>query len=122
MVEPAQYRNSHHLVRCTMRGERRSLRFRKLLLDALMRSCVVEVRSIPIEYALELLLAEDQQMVEAFLSHTPHEAFADGIGTRCMIGGFQNLNRTRCRHSSKAGPKFAIVITKQIRWRLPIRC
>ena len=86
-----------------------------------MRSCLVEERHIPIEYALELLLAEDQQMVEALLSHTPHEAFADGIGTRCMIGGFKNLNRTRCRHTSKARPKFAIVITNQLRWRLPIR-
>jgi len=61
-----------------------------------MRSCLVEVRSILIEYALELLLAEDQHVVEAFLSHTPHEAFADGIGTRCIIGGSKNLNRTRC--------------------------
>src|SRR6266567_2658708 len=99
MVEPTQYRNNHHLVRCTRRGKRQSLRFRKLLLDALMRSCLVEVFYIPIEYALELLLAEDQHVVEAFLSHTSHEAFADGIGTRCMIGGSQNLNRTRCRYT-----------------------
>jgi hypothetical protein len=56
------------------------------------------------------------------LSHTPQEAFADGIGSGCMKWGFKKLNRTRCRHTSKAGPTFAIVLTNQIRWRLPIRC
>ncbi|SRR6266566_5650492 len=122
MVEPTQNRNSHHLVRCTMRGKRRSTGLGKLLLNTLMRSCLIEVRYIQIEYALELLLAEDQQVVKAFLSHTPHEAFADGIGTGCMIWGFKNLDSTRCCHTSKARPKFAIVITKQIHWRLPIRC
>src|SRR5258706_4643904 len=122
MVESTQDRNSHHLVRCTRRGKRQSLRFRELLLDALMWSCLVEKRYIPIEHALELLLAEDQQMVEALFSHTPHEAFADRIGTRCMIRGFKNLNGTRCGHTSKAGPKFSIVITNQVFWRLPIRC
>ena len=112
MVEPTQYWNSQHLVRCTMRGKRRCARLGKLLLNTLMRSCLIEVRSIQIEYALELLLAEDQQVVKAFLSHTPQEAFADCIGTGCMIGGCKNLNSTRCRHTSKAGPKFAIVITE----------
>ena len=40
-------------------------------MDPLMRSCPVEVHHILIEHALELLLAEDQQMVKAFLPHTP---------------------------------------------------
>ena len=92
-----------------------------LLLDALMRSCLVEVRHIRIEDALELLLAKDQQVIEAFLPHTPGEAFADCIGSWCVKGRFENLNRTRCRHASKAKLKFAIVITKQILWRLSIR-
>ncbi len=122
IMEPTQYRNSHHVVRCTMRGKRRFAQLGKLLRHPLMRSCLIEVRSIQIEYALELLLAEDQHVVKAFLSHAPQEAFADGIGTGCMVGSFENLNRTRCRHTSKAGPKFAIIITNQILWRLPIRC
>src|SRR5260370_834672 len=120
MVETTQYRNSDHLVSCIARGTRRFARLGRLLLNPLMRSCLVEVRYIPIEYALELLLAADQQVVKAFLSHTPHEAFADGIGPRCMIWGFKNLNSTRCRHTRKAGPKFAIVVRYQILRRLPI--
>src|SRR5947209_3563325 len=71
---------------------------------------------------LVLLLVKDQQVVEAFLPHTPQEAFADRIGSWCVKGRFENLNRTRCRHASKAKPTFAIVITNQILWRLPIRC
>ena len=105
-----------------MKGTRRSARLGKLLLNPLMRPCLVEVRYRQIEYALELLLAEDQYVVEAFLSHTPQEAFADGIGSRCMIWGFKHLNSTRCCHTRKAGPKFAIVITNQIFRRLSISC
>ena len=85
-----------------------------------MRSCSVEVRHICIEHALELLLVEDEQVIKAFLPHTPGEAFADRISSRRMIGCFKNLNRTRCRHTRKAVPKFAIVITNQILWRLSI--
>src|SRR5438105_15472022 len=92
-------------------GSRRHRQCWNLLLDALMRSCLVEVRHIRIEDALELLLVKDQQVVEAFLPHTPQEAFADCIGSWCVKGRFENLNRTRCRHASKAKPKFAIVIT-----------
>jgi len=33
-----------------------------------------------------LPLMDDQQMLEAFLPHTPHEPFTDGIGSRRMIG------------------------------------
>ena len=91
-------------------------------MDPLMRSCPVEVHHILIEYALQLLLAEDQQMVKALLSYTPQEAFAERIGLWRMIGRFEDLNRTRCRHVSKARPKFAIIITNQILWRLSKWC
>jgi hypothetical protein len=55
---------------------------------------------------LELLLLKDQQMVEAFLAYTPHEAFADGIGLWSMNRRFEQL---------------AVVITDQIPGCLPIR-
>ncbi len=58
--------------------------------------------------------------VQAFLSYTSQEAFADRIGAFRMIGCMKNLNRTRCRHTSKTGPKFTIVITEQIPRCLPI--
>lgn len=39
-----------------------------------MRSYLIEVRYVRIEDALELLLMKDQQMVQAFLPHSPQEA------------------------------------------------
>ena len=79
-----------------------------------MWSCPVEVRHIHIEHALELLLMEDEQVVKAFLSHTPQEAFADRIGSGSVIRCFKNLNGTRCRHPGETGAKFAIIITNEI--------
>jgi hypothetical protein len=86
----------------------------------LMRSRLVAVGDITIEHAVELPLIEDQQMVETFLPHTPGEALADRIGSRSVIGCFEDLDAAGCGHARKAVPKFAIVITNQILWRLSI--
>ena len=88
MVQPTHDRKSDHLVPCILSGRNRSALFRDLLPNPLMGSCLVEVRHIRIEDALELLLMEDQQMVQAFLSDTSQEALADGIGSGCMIRAF----------------------------------
>jgi hypothetical protein len=85
-----------------------------------MRSCLVEIGDIAIEHALELLLMQNQQMIETLLPDAPQEAFTDRIGSRCMIRCFENLDVTCPRHSRKARPKFAIVITYQILGCLPI--
>jgi hypothetical protein len=42
-----------------------------VLLDPLMRSCLIEVHPIRFEDTLELSLMKDQQVVQAFLPHTP---------------------------------------------------
>ena len=86
-----------------------------------MWPCVIEVRHIRIEHALELLLMQDQQMVKAFLPHTSQESLTDSIGSRRMIGGFENLDTTCPRHPSKARPELALVISDQVFWYLPIR-
>ena len=85
-----------------------------------MGSCPIEVGDIAIEHALELFLMQDQQVVQALLSHAPQETFADGIGSGRMIRGFENFNGACGRHLSKARPEFAIVITNQVLWHLPI--
>src|SRR6266516_2138533 len=95
MVQPTHDRKSDHLVPCILSARNRSVVFRYLLPNPLMGSCLVKVRHIGIEDALELPLMEDQHMVQAFLSDTPQEALADGIGSGCMIRCFQNLNPTR---------------------------
>jgi hypothetical protein len=55
-----------------------------------MRSCLVEVRHIRIEDALELPLMKDQQVVEAFLPHTPQKAFADRIRSGSVIRSLEH--------------------------------
>jgi len=59
-------------------------------------------------------------MVKACLPHTPQETLTDRIGSGSMIRRFEYLNSTCRRHSGKTRPKFAIVITDQILWCLPI--
>ncbi len=122
MVQPTYDRQSDHLVPCILAARNRSLLLRDVLCHPLMRPCLVEVHDILIEDSLELLLVEDQLVVQAFLSYTPHEPLTDGIGSGCMYRRLKNLNCTRRHHASKARPEFAIIITNQVLWRLPIRC
>src|SRR5947209_18786036 len=91
-----------------------------LLRKPLMRSCLIEVRDIRMEYTLELPLLNNQQMVEAFLPHTSQEAFADGVGSWYMNRRLEQLDATGPRHTSEARPKFRIVITNEIFRCLPI--
>ncbi len=70
MVEPTQDREGEELAPCLMCWHGSSFRLRNLLLDALVRSCLVEVVHIRVEHALELLLMEDEQMIEALTPHT----------------------------------------------------
>jgi hypothetical protein len=91
-----------------------------MLLDALMRPCVVEVGHIRMEHALELLLLQDQQMVETFLPYAPQEPFTDGIRSWGMNWRFEQLDATGRRHPHKRASKFAIVISYQILGCLPI--
>jgi hypothetical protein len=121
MVQPSHDRKSDHFVPCILSARNRSALFRDLLCNALMGSCPVEVGHIGIEHALELLLAVDHQVVQAFLSDAPHEAFAGRISSGCMDRRFEYLNRTRARHMSKARPIFVIVISNQIFRCLSIR-
>ena len=81
-----------------------------------MGSCLVEVGDIASEHALELLFMQNQQVVQTFLSDTPQETLTDRIGSWRMIGGFENLDVTCPRHTSKAGSKFAVVITVLAPW------
>ena len=57
----------------------------------------------------------------AFLPHTPHKAFTDGIRSWGVIRRFEYLKSTRGRYPSEARPKFALIITNQILRHLPIR-
>jgi hypothetical protein len=59
----------------------------QLLPDALMWSCLIGVRHIPIEHALELLLVEDQEVIEAFATNAAQKPFADSVRSWGLIRG-----------------------------------
>src|SRR5215472_10199220 len=106
MVQPTHDRKSNYLVPCILRRRNRPEPFRNLLLDTLMRSCLVEVGHVGIEHALELLLLNNQQMIQAFLSDAPQEALTDRIGSGSMNRRFEQLDATDRRQASKARPEF----------------
>ncbi len=74
----------------------------------------VEVMHICVEYPLELLLMQDEQVIETLASHTPQKAFTDGIRLRDVIRCFENLDSTRMRNPCEVHPKLAIMITDEI--------
>jgi hypothetical protein len=80
MVQPSQDRNCNHLGSHVRRGTKESIGFGNVLLNTLMRSCSIEVCHIPVEHSLELFLMEDQQMVKAFLPHTPQKRSQTAFG------------------------------------------
>ena len=121
MVQSTHDRTSNHLVPCILRGSNRSEAFRNLLRNPLMGSCPIEVGDIGIEHALELLLIQDQQVVQAFLSDAPQKAFANGIGSGSVTRGLEKLDATGRCHSAETGSILAVVITDQILGCLPIR-
>jgi hypothetical protein len=122
MVEPTQDREGEDLAALGIWWQWPSFLLRNLLLDALMRSSSVEVVHICVEHALELLLMEDEQMIEALTSHAAEEALTDGIGPRGVIRCFENLNVTRSSKPLETHPKFAIVITDEVLRSRPIGC
>ncbi len=60
-------------------------------------------------------------MIQALFSNTSQKAFTDCIGTRGVIGRFEQLDATRCCTSSETGPKFVIMIANEVLRRLSIR-
>ena len=66
-------------------------------------SCLVEVGHIGIEYAMELPLMQNQQVVQAFLPYAPGEALADRIGSGSLIRGLEQLDATGRRYPEEPG-------------------
>src|SRR5258708_424407 len=86
-----------------------------------MWSCPIEIPNVSTQDTIQLLLTDDQYMIQALSPDTSKETFTDRIGSWSVIGCFEDLYSTRCSYTSETRPKFAIVITNQILWYLPIR-
>jgi hypothetical protein len=70
MVEPSQDGEGEDLATCMLYWHGSSFLLRKLLLDALVWSCLVEGVYRGTQNPLELPLMEDEQMVEALTPDT----------------------------------------------------
>ena len=85
-----------------------------------MRSGLIEVHDVGFEKAVQLLLLEDQEMIQAFSSHAPQKAFAHGICLGRPIGRAKDFDVTRRGHARKTRPECAVIIPDQIFWRISI--
>src|SRR5207244_11388080 len=116
-----QHGNGDHLIRRVWERSRRNQRIGNPLPQPLMGSSMVEVHDIRFEKAIKLLLLEDQEVIQAFSSHTSQKAFTDGIGAWRPVRRSKDFDATCCGHLCKMLPEFAIIIPDQVRWGLPIR-
>ncbi len=114
MMKPTQDREGDNLATCAICWYWTSFRLWDLLLDALMWPDSIEVLNVGGEHAVELLLMQDEQVIETLASRTSEKPFTDGILSRGVRRGFENLNGTRLRNSREAHPKLAIIITDEV--------
>ena len=88
--------------------------------QALDRSGLIEVHDVGFEKAVQLLLLQDQEMIQAFSSHAPQKAFADGISSRRPIRRSKHLISLVVATACKMLPECAVIIPDQIFWRRAI--
>jgi hypothetical protein len=79
-----------------------------------MRPSLVEVLGRGLEYAVELLLMQDEQLIETLTAHTSQKPFTDGIRARGFLRCCEHLDVTRLRHTGEDHPKLAIVLTDEV--------
>jgi hypothetical protein len=91
-----------------------SIPFWDLLVDALMWPGSIEVLTVSMKDAVQLLLVKGEQVIETLATHTAQKAFTDGISARRMNRRFQDLDAGGCGHARATGSKLAIVITDEI--------
>ena len=91
------------------------------LLKALMGAGLVEIENILLEEAMELLLMQDQEVIQAFSSHTPQKTFTDRIRLGSSIRCSKYLDPSGCGHARKTQPKFPVIIPDEVFGCLPIR-
>jgi hypothetical protein len=121
MVQPTQDRQRDHLTTTQIWWNRRSKWLRDLLFDALMWSHVIKVLHISLKHAIHLFLMEGKDVIKTFAAYTPKKAFTDGIGTRSVIRGLEELDGACCGYPCESWSEFAIVVVNEISGYLPIR-
>src|SRR5436190_20599182 len=86
-----------------------------------MGAGLVEIENILLEEAMELLLMQDQEVIQAFSSHTPQKTFTDRIRVGSSIRCSKYLDPSGCGHERKTQPKFTVIMPHEAFGCLPIR-
>ena len=76
-----------------------------MLVQALMRPCMVKVGLILLHDLAQMLLAQDEEEIEAFPPHAAQESLANGVGLGNLIGRGQDLDASPLRHAGEGSPE-----------------
>src|SRR3989442_9141506 len=82
MVQPTQDRQNNHLTTAMFWCNRRSKWLRDLLVDALMRSYVIQVLHVGLEHAIHVFLMKDKEVRTQFTECA--SPFAEIMGWQCI--------------------------------------
>ena len=90
------------------------------LLDALMRSGMVEVLVALLHRPVEMSFAQDQDEVKALSPKAAEESLANSVGLGCVERRFEHVNL--CGHSFERLTVLAVVVPDQESRSFPKRC
>jgi hypothetical protein len=121
VMEPTQHRNGDHFVRLGRVKWRAHWGVGNPLPQPLMRSSSVKVHAKCLEKMIQLLLMQDQEVIQAFSSHTQEKAFTDGIRSWSSVRCSKDLDAAGCCHTGKMRAEFAIIVPHQVFGSFSIR-
>ncbi len=88
-------------------------RNRRLLLKSLMGTGAIVVVDILLQHAVQMPCTEDEQAIQAFLTHRANPAFGIGIGVGCSKRRMDHGHPGGLKDSVKGWRKRAIVVVNQ---------
>jgi hypothetical protein len=98
-----------------------SQRFWNLVCNPLMGRCSVKIPNIFFDHTLQLLVAENQQLIPSFAANSAQETLTHRVRPRCPKRNLHNLNATCLCQSVKEHSIVAVNIANQIFGPDPIR-
>ena len=110
MMKPSEHGNGDDAGKVGSRFER--LRDRHALADPLVRTRGVEIpKAVLAEHSLEVALAQDDHVIEAFAAHAAKESFARRVHERGSHGGAEHADAGALRGAVEVGTELTVVVS-----------
>jgi hypothetical protein len=93
-----------------------------LSVDALMGTCSVEVPNVGLDLAMQMPIAENQDMVQQFTLDAANETLAVRVGLGCFDGRMDHINASALGNAFELVIKLAIVVTNEKTRSFTKRC